>query len=330
MNVIGSNSDYFVSLWQQLWQADWLQYPLYSDLNIQYQKEYYKESQFTDLSFVIEEDGLALLGVRMALRVYPDGLHELTGFGRPIYYLERPNSVSAWRQRAVKLMKTEVNLLVQKYSISSIVYRGFSSILSPLAEYLFEIGGTANFHLTQVIDLSVSEILLHQNIRKRYKGFINWGEKNLDIQLINSHNISLNDIDRFKKLHLHAAKRETRSAKTWDLQYDMVLQEEAFILFGYLGLELITGAFFNHSLRYCYYGVSASKRELFYKPLSHAVLWTAILHAKNLGCRLFEMGEQFYPNQGNPPPTPKELGISAFKKGFGGQTEVRLDVLWKR
>lgn len=36
------------------------------------------------------------------------------------------------------------------------------------------------------------------------------------------------------------------------------------------------------------------------------------------------MGEQLYPNQGNPSPTQKELGIinSTFKRGFGGQMQV--------
>jgi lipid II:glycine glycyltransferase (peptidoglycan interpeptide bridge formation enzyme) len=137
-------------------------------------------------------------------------------------------------------------------------------------------------------------------------------------------------MEGFRLLHRQAAGRETRSRKTWDLEYEMVLQGEAFVVLAYLEQALVTAALFLYSPRYCYYGVSASNRDLFDKPLSHIVLWTAILHAKGLGCRFFEMGKQLYPGQGDPLPTQKELNISTFKRGFGGKTQIRLDVVWKR
>ena len=84
---------------------------------------------------------------------------------------------------------------------------------------------------------------------------------------------------------------------------------------------------FTHSKTNCYYQVSASRRDLFDKPMFHALMWTAILHAKKLGCRWFETGEQFFQNQpADRPPTQKELGISEFKAGFGGQTRMFLDI----
>ena len=56
-------------------------------------------------------------------------------------------------------------------------------------------------------------------------------------------------------------------------------------------------------------------------------MWTAILHAKELGCKWFEVGEQYFQNHpAETPPTKKELGISDFKAGFGGESRVFLDV----
>jgi lipid II:glycine glycyltransferase (peptidoglycan interpeptide bridge formation enzyme) len=92
--------------------------------------------------------------------------------------------------------------------------------------------------------------------------------------------------------------------------------------------DMVTGAYFIYNSVSSYYGVSASKRELFSKPISHALLWQAILKAKSLGCRYFEMGEQLYCNQGSH--TKKELDISKFKKEFGGKTDVRMNIKWDK
>ena len=42
------------------------------------------------------------------------------------------------------------------------------------------------------------------------------------------------------------------------------------------------------------------------------------------------MGELQYPRQGNTAPTQKELGITTFKNGFGGQTKTHLNVNWEK
>ena len=94
-------------------------------------------------------------------------------------------------------------------------------------------------------------------------------------------------------------------------------------MFGFKNNELITGAFFPYSKTYCWYGVSASIREYFERPVSHGIIWSAIKYAKGLGCKYFEMGLQNFPDVGKSTPTQKELGISEFKRSFGGFTTSR-------
>ena len=149
----------------------------------------------------------------------------------------------------------------------------------------------------------------------------------MEIKILKADNTLTENIDAFRKLHIETAGKETRSEKTWQCQFQMIKQKEAFGILGFLEKELVSAALFIVSPKYCYYGVAVSKRELFDKPLGHNILWTAILEAKRLGCHFFETGEQFYPNSGQPRPTVKDLGISTFKRGFGGEIVVREKII---
>ena len=324
MNCVPAGTEDFEALWSSLWQADRVQDPLYSPLNLRYQQEYHCGSTFEDCSLVAAENGRPLLGALMAVQMYPDGRRELAGYGRPLLYLETPGLPDAQRQRAFKYVKEALEDVRQRHPGLRVLYREAAPVLSVLGLSLLEAGAEARPHFTQVIDLGLTEAELHQRVRKSYKSLLNWGRQNLDLRLHTASSITEADMDRFHELHCHVAGRETRPQATWDIQLEMVRGGEAFVVEGHWQDELVSAALFLHSPKGCYYGVSASERELFDKPLSHAVLWTAILHTRSLGCRWFEMGEQLYPGRGGPTPSDKEMNIAKFKRGFGGQTEIRL------
>ncbi len=267
----------------------------------------------------------------MALKVSPKGDQELSGFGLPLLYIENQNVDSTQLRGARRLFKTEFDRVLQTYPVASIIYEDFlkGGVLSFVGQHLLDKGGQAVSCFRQMLDLSAPETGLRRQVRKSYKSLINWGEKNLSLRVFDRKTIVPEDIEKFRQLHIYAAGRETRSLQTWYLQYEMIRHQEAFAILGELEGELVTAALFPYSPKYCYYGVSASKRELFSKPLSHTLIWRAIFYAKEQGCRFFELGTQNYPKQGDPPPTQKELGISTFKRGFGGQTQVRLNISLK-
>jgi len=156
---------------------------------------------------------------------------------------------------------------------------------------------------------------------------INNGLKDLDPCIVTKKNVTWEYLLQFRKLHVHVSGRETRSLESWRRQFESVQNDEAFIIFGELDGEIITAGYFSYSNANCIYGSSASRRDLFHKPLFHAIMWTAILHAKKNGCLWFEVGEQYFQNHPiDKPPTKKEIGISDFKAGFGGDTKIYLDV----
>ena len=330
MNLVRAHDDMFPELWKRLYAADSLQYPLLTSLDVEYSKEYARDSKFEDVSFIAEENGVPLMGLRAAIREQPDNRKEISGFGRPISFLEGKIPDAPQRDGAAGMIREELQKILQAHENAAAFYCEIRPALSPVGRLLLDAGGKAKAHFTQIINLHAPETQLRSQIRKSYKSLLNWGSKNLALRVLDHHNVTVEAMEQFRQLHIEVAGRETRSARSWELQLEMIRQKEAFMILGDLEGRLVTAALFIHSSKYCYYGVSASKRELFEKPLGHAVLWTAILEAKKIGCQFFELGEQLFPNQSDPPPTPKELNISGFKKGFGGDTIVRVNIHLKK
>jgi hypothetical protein len=330
MNLVRATDPAFPALWSRLYSEDALQYPLLTPLDITYSKEYAKDSKFEDVSFLTEENGVALMGVCLAVREYPDGRKEISGFGRHIGYLETSTMEAPSRDGSAGMVREELQKLLLANETATAVYIEHRPTLSPVSRCLLDAGGKATARFSQIINLLVPETQLRSQLRKSYKSLLNWGAKNLALRILDHSNVTAEAMEQFRQLHIEVAGRETRSKASWDLQLEMIRQREAFMLLGDLEGQLVTAALFIHSPKYCFYGVSASKRELFEKPLGHIVLWTAILQAKKIGCQFFETGEQLFPQQGATLPTPKELNISGFKKGFAGETYTRLEIIWKK
>ena len=211
----------------------------------------------------------------------------------------------------------------------SISFRDFliNSELTSLSRYLLNKGAQANSVFSQIYDLKKDKLPIKSNIRKSYKSLINWGNRELQPKVFDASDITWELMNEFRLLHIRVSGRETRSEESWRRQFEMVEAGEAFVVFGRLDNELVSAGLFTHNKTNCYYQVSASKREMFEKPLFHSLMWMAILHAKKIDCKWFEIGEQHYPNHPyDKPPTKKEPGISEFKAGFGGETRILLDL----
>lgn len=211
----------------------------------------------------------------------------ITGFGRPVFA-----TGPKLKQAFERLYKISPDIYYMDY-----LEGGW---LSAAGKLLLQKGLAAKPYYTQIIDLSKTEAELHTNLRKSYKSLINKDGPYIAV-----------GFDSFRQLHLKAAGRKTRPDKTWDIQQKQLTSGEAFIVLNKLGNS---GAFFIYNNHTCYYGVGCSVEG----ANSHAIIWKAILHAKELGCKFFEIGEQIF--SGNE----KLIGISKFKRGFGGETVTRL------
>lgn len=319
----------FAPLWDGLLSVGDHLNALYGPANLAFFGEYCGNPDAEDLSLLVAEGAEPLCGVKAFRREIETGAIEISCFGLPLLYAERPQAEASILTRAQRLLRNEIESLLQALPGQVIVLyqdRLSEGRLSPLGRLLLDRGAEATPSFSQIIDLSLPEEALHKGLTKTYKWAVNWGKKNLVIKVLDRTSMTAEHIEQFRLLHLEAAGRETRTSKSWKLQYEMVRSGEAFCVFAQLDGELVSAALFPYSKSHCFYGVSASRRDLFDKPLSHGVIWTALLHAKMIGLRCFEMGEQLFPMVPRHNPSKKELGISFFKRAFGGESRVFLDI----
>jgi hypothetical protein len=327
MRVIKADSDEFSFFWCQLYGNCVLPNPLYQSTNLEYYKITSKLKFVEDKSFVVVEQKSALLGLRMMLSKVKDG-YSLSVHDLPIYFIERKDANYSWLHGSRKLMRAEFDDILNVGKVKTVHYndRVICGEQSYLTNYLITKGAVFETDFVRVIDLAKEVEDLRREINKSFKSQISWGRNNLDIIVKSKNSIKEGDVEAFRSLHIKAAGRETRSVDSWDKQYSMVMEDEGFLVMGYWDGSLVSAALFSCNKTYCYYGVSASNRELFKWPISHGILWEGVLEAKRRGCSYFEAGEVLYENHNGRKVSNKELGITTFKKGFGGKTYLSLNV----
>ena len=183
-------------------------------------------------------------------------------------------------------------------------------------------GARASVFHDLYVDLSKTEEELHQNLRKSYRSLLNEGERLWSVKVHDHVDDGL--FDEYRLLHKKVSGRVTRPLETWDLQREAINNGGDFLVTLHdSGQRLIGGGLFGASPHEGLYGVGAYDRDLFDKPISHIVQWTAIKHLKELGCRWHYVGQRFYPGD-SVRPTEKELSISYFKEGFATDMILRL------
>jgi len=267
--------------------------PLFSTLGIQYQQAH--SGPFEDLSYR-GVDAVIIAALKNG---------QISGYGWPAVASGNP-----------KILKREIQRL---YDISpNIFYQDFleQNKLSIVSKFLLRKGAKAIPYYTQVIGLTLSEEKLHEGVRKSYTSLINsrWGNTRI---ILDSNSVDLEAVfSAFKELY-YLKVDNPRPEETWEIQLEMVKAGEAFISADVEGGKLLSVGLFLHNKYCCYYHVGKSLPN----ALSHGIIWKAILHAKEIGLKRFELGEQVFYGE------PKLVGISRFKAGFGGRTKTRLNIM---
>ena len=312
--------------WDELLRNDSLQYPLGSPLDQEYSRAYVPHISFRDLSMIAVAVGRPIAGVQVTAHALAQGREVLDFCGRPMFLRTSREAGAEPSGRAERMLAEEFCNLRQSLRYPAFNYLEMSpqGRLSEFAITLLKSGCGGAPVYKQVIDLSCDETSLRSDIRKSYRSLVNWGERELSITVHDHRNTKPETVEEFRQLHIGVAGKETRSPETWRLQFRQIAEDQAFMITGRLNGQLVTAALFLHSQSYCFYGVSASIREMFDKPLSHAILWRSILEAKRRGCRVYEMGDlaHLYP-QGY---SDKEKSIAVFKRGFGGAALLQLRI----
>ena len=274
--------------------------------------------QINDLSCIYSFDGVpffAFLGTLFS----KNNRKTLSLFEIPCFGIDSINITQSQKKKVSQFLE---NLLSIDFDVFTLQGPDYNSRLSFICEFLISLPGSKiNCGMTRTIDLSKNEIHLKKTIRKSYHSLINWGLRELNIEIHDTKNISWDIMDKFRKLHIEESKRETRSIRTWEKQFEAIKKGSSFCITAHTSQGLISAAYFILANNACYYGSSVSKRSLFDKPINHAILWKGILESKRKGALLFDIGST-YLDESKFKFSKKEKNIAYFKEGFGGKQNV--------
>ena len=174
-------------------------------------------------------------------------------------------------------------------------------------------------HYLVNLSLSIEEIRLR--LRKSFKSLVNQGFREWKIQV---HEKTTKELfENFRLLHKSVAKKTTRPIETWNIQKQQIDSGESILVTVSDKKNFLVGAgLFAYTSFLAKYAVGVYKRELFDKPLGHAVQIKAIEIFKKKGLNWYEIG-QYHLKIDKYPPTEKELSISYFEKGFATDVVAR-------
>ncbi len=255
-----------------------------------------------------------------------EGIKELSLFEIPCLAIDS-KILSNNKKKQINIYLNELKLL--DFCNFKVKGPDFYHKLPTICEKLLKSSSELRNSLSTTIDLNKEESELKQEIRKSFNSLINWGNKELDIEVYDNKNITWDIINSFRKLHIKESQRETRSIRTWEKQYEAIKYGVAFCITAKLKDNLVSAAFFIISNNLCYYFSSASNRNLFDKPLNHAIIWKAILESKKRGALLFDIGTTYF-DESNNNLSLKEKNIVYFKDGFGGKYTINPFIIYQK
>ncbi|MBU1131214.1 GNAT family N-acetyltransferase [Patescibacteria group bacterium] len=172
---------------------------------------------------------------------------------------------------------------------------------------------------SRLINLNKKEDELWSDMRRNHHRNIRKVEQ-FKVKFYGAKDISEEIFGEYKKMHHLAAGRKTRPDKTFELMYEWLKEDWAF---------LATVEFKDRPIGFEYYSVYKNNVYGFsavndpdYEakyPIRHILEWQSILWMKKLGFDYYEIGLQ-HPTTTLPYDSSdkKQLNISHFKEGFGG------------
>lgn len=276
----------------------------YLPLNIEYKKEYCSSNEYKNTSLIVFEGDEPII----ALFAYSTGT-TFSFFNEPVDIVSIAFEDRDQEARALSLLFNTLKEFAKKHHYTSILFHNNNHLLSAFFSKLTQ----TDLRFEAYLDLTESKEIIKSSVRKSYKSLINWSEKNLLTEVISCDTPDYEKFINFRDFHRHVSGRITRSDRSWNLQYESLLNNEAYLVLGYYNDKLASGTLVTHGKKIAYYCVGVYDRELMAADigLAHNNLLRAIYHAKEIGLKEFNLGNLPLNNT-----DAKEANIFYFKTGF--------------
>ena len=306
------NLSYDLSGWNTVLNASSYASVYHQFSNVDYYSAYF---QGENISFVLIEDHkpIAIFPIfayqdKNEWKISSNSL----GLISPLFICDIPKKS---RKRLEKQFIEIIMLISKKLKLKKIMLFEHSYFLSNWFLLWLERADKDFITYQLAIDLQQSIESIKLDFRKSYKPLVNKALKEWDVKVCEE---NVDEVfEEFKDLHFEAAGKQTRSKESWSIQRKQIENQEAFLVSVRDGNLLIGAGFFNFSKDMGTYSVGAYKRDLFDKPVGHAVQIIAIKKLKDLGCKTYILGQKAVAISSSAL-SQKEASISHFKEGFAG------------
>jgi len=289
--------------------SDWLEYEL----------EYNPKNNSESKSFMVFNDNKMIAICPLLLQNYKSG-KEFTYSDENGMVPALANSLNKKERDGVtNFVFNEIDRLAEENNVKRSLFT-----FSPLIKSFIQTGGQKINYLekfgyidtsfdTQIIDLKEPIELSYHHSRNIKKSL------NLEVIILNKNNITREIFNQYINLHYKAAGRKTRPEITFDLMYEYIQKDNAFLVGAKKENVFIGFAYFNIFKDNVYYSSGCNDPDIKI-PISHFIQWNAIGAMKSMNYKFYEIGWQNSFNTLSNFPTEKNINISKFKHGFGGFT----------
>jgi hypothetical protein len=223
------------------------------------------------------------------------------------------------RERIFKCYKEELSQLATELAVREgtfatdpIQTMSSSLLVHPLQGYDFS---KNNILTSSILDIRKGENFVWKGGRKSYKSLINKARKSYLVEIIDQENYSEDSCLEYKRLHILAAGRQTRSDESFDSMFKMVSNGSAFLVLVSNQKNSLGGYLFFSSCAASFYASSATCPSVTNNMgIGHLGVWSGIEYSIKKELSFVDMALVRSNEQGN---DDKVAAINFFKRGFG-------------
>ncbi|SKA92064.1 hypothetical protein SAMN02745704_02382 [Paucidesulfovibrio gracilis DSM 16080] len=318
MELVRAGDQNFESFWKQFvaeFGCPWR----YTYGYLQYQRAYCGKHLLDDCSFIVVRDGVPLALVPLFLVDFPPCRQLGFGAGFAPSPFVHPETGKTHQRKILSRCYEELETIGLSTGAAKMRML-IDPATNPDSNYLQQQGFLDVSLASALLDLRQDPDTLHAGIRRRYKPMINKAKQNFVYVVSDFSSPDRELFDEYCEMHHKTAGRITRPLQSFEEQYSALLNDEGMLLGIKDGDSFVAISYFFHSALSCYYGSAADDPD--YEggiPLEHSIIWAAAEYYKQRGIPFFELGLQQFGQQLYDFPSKKDLGISFFKRGFGGR-----------
>ncbi len=246
------------------------------------------------------------------------------GFGTPLALVSDEISKNR-RSKIYTLIFEYIDMLAHKYDAKrALMIKTLKYPIENTENKALEYGYNDISQSTQIIDLSKEKANIFNEFSNNHKRSIEKAKKILDVEIYDHQNINTEIFTEYEEFYKKAAGENVRPKKVFDLSYEYLINGCAALCIAKYK-KLSVGFLLVIYYKNMAYFLNSAKEDAFNLcPISHLMHWKIILFLKKMKINFYEIGLRQFNNNLSENPSQKQLNISLFKKGFGGNTITKI------